>query len=164
MLPKYISKIIHAFTTPYDNANCDLDAENVQEAIDELCANQNVSASPGFSFGRFGAVVAGTWLRRPGNVPSNRAGVSIPLSNPRIRLISCSNQNIDTYTLEIWEHDGDLVGATLLTSITVTAARGGDFPVDVAASQNRQLAVRLSTTSGFVRDLGCDVVLKGGVV
>ena len=143
----------------FDNSDNNFVSDNVQDAIEEIGA----SASPGFSFGRIGVVSAGSWLRRAGNVPSNRAGVDIPITNPIIRSISCSNRNIDTYTLEVWEHDGNLVGATLLTTVTVVAARGGVFPVNVAATQNRQLAVRLSATSGLVRDIGCDVVLKGAV-
>jgi hypothetical protein len=64
----------------------------------------------------------------------------------------------------VWEHSGNLISPTLLTTVSVVAARGGVFSVSVSATQNKQLAVRLSTTTGNVRDLGVDIVLKGGGV
>lgn len=135
--------------------------ESIKEIVDNLSATAAVSASPGFSFGRNGSVSAGTWLRRPGNVPSNRAGVTIPIENPIIREVSCSNRNIDTYTLEIYEHEGNLVNDVLLGSVTVTGARGGTFSVNFAATKGKQIAVRLASGGGSVRDLGADIVIKG---
>jgi len=41
MAKLYIDIDPHAQTIPYDNENCDLKAELVQEAIDELCARDN---------------------------------------------------------------------------------------------------------------------------
>ena len=134
-------------------------ADNVQDAITESGA----SASPGFSFGRSGNVSGNTWLRRPGNVPSNRAGVTIPVANPVVSEVACSNRNIDTYTLEIWEHEGNLTNDNLLGTITVTSARGGVFNVNFPSSKGKQIAVRLASGGGSVRDLGVDVVIKGSV-
>lgn len=143
----------------FDNTGNGFISDNVQGAIEEIGA----SASPGFSFGRNGNVSAGTWLNRPGNVPSNRAGVTISISNPVIVEISCSNRQIDTYTLEIHEHEGDLVNSQLLGTITVTNARGGAFSVNFPATTGRQIAVRLSNSGGGVRDIGTDVILIGSV-
>ena len=154
--------ILNAENIPADNTN-GLTATDIQGQLDEV-ANSATSASPGFSFGRNGSVTAGTWLRRPGNVPSNRAGVTIPIDNPVIREVSCSNRNIDNYTLEIWEHDGDLVNAALLGSISVTSARGGVFPVNFPSTKGKQIAVRLATGGGSVRDLGADIIIKGNVL
>lgn len=143
---------------PFDNTTNGFTSDDVQGAIEEIGA----SASPGFSFGRSGNLSQNTWLRRPGNVNSNRAGVTIGISNPVIVAVSCSNRNIETYDIEIYEHEGNEINLTLLTTVTVTAARGGTFTVNAAATQGRQLAVRLgSTGTGNVRDLGVDITLIG---
>jgi hypothetical protein len=144
---------------PFDNSSNGFSGTDIQSAIEESGA----SASPGFSFGKPGNVLAGTWLNRPGNVPSNRAGVTIPINNPVISEISCSNRNIDSYTLQIYTHDGNLVNQTLLGSVTVTSARGGIFTVSFPTTKGKQLAVRLSSSSGTVRDLGADIVIKGSI-
>lgn len=145
-----------ASSVPFDNEGTEFDSTDVQGALEEV----GISASPGFSFGRNGNLSNNTWLRRPGNVPSNRAGVTIPIQNPVIKKISCSNRNVDTYDVLIYEHDGNSVNLTLLTTVTVTSARGDTFDVDIPATEGRQLAVRLGN-SGSVRDLGVDVVIKG---
>lgn len=142
---------------PFDNSSNGFSSDQLQGAVEEIGA----SASPGFSFGRNGNVSSNTWLNRPGNVPSNRAGITIPISNPVITTISASNRNIDTYDILIYAHEGDSVNLTLLTTITITSARGGVFSVNVPATQGKQIAVRLGN-SGSVRDLGVDIVLKGG--
>ncbi len=146
-----------ASNIPFDNSTNGFTGDDIQTAIEESGA----SASPGFSFGRSGNVSAGTWLRRPGNVPSNRAGVAIPINNPIISEISCSNRNIDSYTLDIYEHDGNSVNLNLLGSVSVTSARGGIFTVSFPSTKGKQLAVRLAPGSGSVRDLGADIVIKG---
>lgn len=145
-----------ASSVPFDNTGTEFEAEDVQAAIEEV----GVSASPGFSFGRSGNLSNNTWLRRPGNVPSNRAGITIPVQNPVIKRIACSNRNIDTYDVLIYEHEGNSVNLTLLTTVTVVAARGDIFDVDIQATEGKQLAVRLGN-SGSVRDLGVDIILKG---
>jgi hypothetical protein len=144
----------------FDNSTNGFASTDVQSAIEE---NQ-ASASPGFSFGRPGNVSANTWLRRPGNVSSNRAGVTVSINNPVIVSVAVSNRNIETYTIEIYEHEGNQVNLTLLGSVNIVAARGGIFPVNITATQGRQLAVRLgSSVGGTTRDIGVDLVLKGDV-
>lgn len=149
-----------AESVPFDNENNGFTSDNVQDAIQEIGA----SASPGFSFGRSGTLSNNTWLRRPGNVPSNRAGITVSISNPKIVKVSCSNRNIETYDIRIYEHDGNQVNLTLLGTVSVNSARGGIFDVDIAVTEGKQLAVRLGPTfTGNVRDLGVDLVLKGDV-
>lgn len=152
-----IKKSQVAESTPFNNETNGFTSDNVQGAIEEIGA----SASPGFSFGRSGNVSNNAWLRRPGNVPSNRAGVTIPISNPVITQISCSNRNVDTYDILIYEHEGNQVNLTLLTTVSVVSARGDVFNVNIVATEGKQLAVRLGN-SGSVRDIGVDIVLKGG--
>jgi hypothetical protein len=147
-----------AESTPFDNSSNGFSSDTVQDAIEEIGA----SASPGFSFGRNGNLSQNTWLRRPGNVPSNRAGVTININNPVITSISCANRNIETYDVEIYEHDGNASGLTLLGTVTVMTATSQTFNVSFPATKGRQIAVRLgSTGTGNVRDLGVDIILTG---
>jgi len=147
-----------AESVPFDNDTNGFTSDNVQGAIEEIGA----SASPGFSFGRNGALSQNTWLRRPGNVPSNRAGVTVDINNPVITRIACANRNVETYDVEIYEHEGNQVNLTLLGTVTVTSATSDTFSVSFSVTQGRQLAVRLgSTSTGNVRDLGVDITLVG---
>jgi len=153
-----VVKSIVARGVPFDNSGNDFEATNVQDALEEIGA----SASPGFSFGRNGALSQNTWLRRPGNVPSNRAGVTVSISNPAVVGIACANRNVETYDVEIYEHEGNQVNLTLLGTVTVTSATSDTFTVNFPVTQGRQLAVRLgSTSTGNVRDLGVDLTLVG---
>lgn len=142
----------------FDNTGTGFTADTVQDAIQEIGA----SASPGFSFGRAGSLATNTWLRRPGNVPSNRAGVTINIDSPVIVNVACANRNVETYDVEIYEHEGNQVNLTLLGTVTITAATSEIFDVNFPATKGKQLAVRLgSTATGNVRDLGVDITLVG---
>jgi len=149
------------FGTDADAVSLDVEgftAETVAEGFAEVGA----SASPGFSFGRSGALAPNTWLRRPGNVPSNRAGVTININNPVITQIACANRNVETYDVEIYEHEGNSVNLTLLGTVNVINATSDIFDVNLTATKGKQIAVRLgSTSSGNVRDLGVDITLVG---
>ena len=154
----FLTRIPDAEDVDFDNTGTGFSADNVQDAISEIGA----SASPGFSFGRSGNLSQNTWLRRPGNVPSNRAGVTINIQSPAVTQVACANRNVETYDVEIYEHDGNQAALTLLGTVTVTAATSGIFTVNFPATQGRQLAVRLgSTGTGNVRDLGVDITLTG---
>jgi len=143
---------------PFDNDSNGFLSEDVQGAIEEIGA----SASPGFSFGRSGTLNQNTWLRRPGNVPSNRAGVTIGINNPIITSVACANRNVETYEVEIYEHEGNSVNLTLLGTVTVVGKTSDVFTVNFPATKGKQLAVRLGNTStGNVRDLGVDLQLIG---
>lgn len=143
-----------AASVPFDNSNTDFEAVTVQEALEEIGA----SASPGFSFGRSNSVFASTWLTNEG-VPSNRAGRYVPIANPTITQLFTSNENINTYTLTFYEHDGDSVNLTQIATLTVTNSRGASLDVDIPVTQGRQLAVRL--TSGNARNVVAGIILKG---
>lgn len=149
-----------AESIPFDNDSNGFIADNVQEAIEEIGA----SASPGFSFGRSGNSSQNTWLRRPGNVVSNRAGVSVAINNPVIKKVAVSNRNVETYEILIYEHEGDQINLTLLDTVTVLNDRGGIFDVNILVTQGRQLAVRIGNinSGNNVRDVGVDLVLTGG--
>jgi hypothetical protein len=146
---------LNATNVDFDNTSNGFTSDNVQEALEEVGS----TASPGFSFGRAGLVTAGAWLRRPGGTPSNRTGVYVSINNPILTEINVSNTVIDTYTVGIYEHDGNLVNSTQLATATVTAATGGSTTVSVSMTQGKQLAVKLE--SGNVFDIGVDIQIKG---
>jgi hypothetical protein len=148
-----------ARSTPFDNSTNEFEATNVQDAIEEI----GVSASPGFGFGRSGNVTSGTWLLRTGSVPSNKTGVTMGINNPKLKQIDIGNEDISTFDIGIYEHEGNEINLTLLATVSVVSARTGSFTVldfgEVIATQGRQLAVRI--TAGSAKNLGVDVTLIG---
>lgn len=154
MLKYKISDV--AGTVPFDNTSNGFSSDNVQDAIEEIGA----SASPGFSFGR-GSASTGTWLNRVGEIPSNRTGVTIGINSPIVTKVFCASENVDTYTIGIYDHDGDSINLNLLGTVTVTAARVGNFTTSFTTSTGKQLAVRVTTATGTVQNLGVDVILAG---
>jgi len=146
----------------FDPTGTPLTSTKIGDAIRETITVVGASASPGFSFGRSGSLSKNTWLRRVGNVPSNRAGVTLDIGSPIVTRVACANRNTETYDVKIYEHEGNGLNLTLLGTVTVTNATSGSFAVNFPATQGRQLAVRLGdTASGNVRDLGVDITLQG---
>lgn len=148
---------LEAINIPFNNTGTGFEGETVQDAIQEVGA----SASPGFSFGKSGLCNDGDWMSRAGDVPSNRTGVTIGIDNPVVYQVACSNRSIDTYTITIYEHDGNQVNINTLGSVTVTNDTGGIFNVNFPATKGMQIAVKLTDSQGFVRDIGVDLFLKG---
>lgn len=148
-------KIQVAEETPFDNTGTDFVSNNVQNVIEEI----GTSASPGYSFGRAGNNNPGTYLNRPGGVPSNTTGITVGFSNPILRKVVVATENLDTYTLNIYEHEGNSINLTLLTTVSVTLSRSETFNVDVTVTQGRQLAVQIA--SGSARNIGVDLNLIG---
>lgn len=151
-----------ASQVPFDPTNCDsIDAEDTQGAIEELCTEVQQSASPGFTWGRSGNVANNSWLLND-SVPSNKAGRTIVISNPVINKIFSASEDVDTYDLEIYEHDGDEINLTLLTTLNVVASRTGDSgSISVATTTGKQLAIKLTNGSG--KNVVAGVVLGGSV-
>lgn len=139
---------------PFDNEGTSFDADNVQAAIEEIGA----SASPGFSWGRGGTNSSGTWLNNEG-VSSNRSGRIVFISNPTLAFIFVNTRTIATYTISIFEHEGDEINLTLLDTLSVTSSRGGFKASIVAVTAGRQLAIQVTAGSG--QDMVAGVVLKG---
>lgn len=140
---------------PFDNSTDGFTSDNVQAAIEEIGA----SASPGFSFGRSGGLLASTWLQVDGGVPSNSAGRYVPINNPVIVNFFCSSDTTSTFVLTLYQHDGNAINLTALGTLTVTAAMGAQATVNFATVKGKQLAVRL--TSGSANNLVAGVILKG---
>lgn len=149
---------LNAQNIPYDNTASELLATDVQEGIDELATSVATSASPGFSWGRAGNN-SNTWLQNEG-VPSNKAGRAITFTDPRIVRIFTATEDAATYTLEIYEHEGNSINLTLLTSLSVTSSRTGDSgAIEIAATEGRQLAILLS--SGSAKNIVVGLQLSG---
>lgn len=149
-----ITKNEVARSIPFDNSSNGFTAIEVQSAIEEIKS----SASPGFGFGRSGVTSSGTYLQNE-TVPSNVTGRYVYINSPVVKRVFVSNENVGTYTLEIYEHDGNLINVTLLGSVTVSSALGGDFSVNWATSKGKQLAMMIS--SGSVKNIVAGLELSG---
>ena len=142
----------------FDNDTNGFTADDVQGAIEELSNTVNTSASPGFSFGRSSNVNSGTWLQCE-TVPSNKAGRFVYINNAIVEQIFISNEQVSTFDISIYHHDGDEVNLTLIATASVVSARGGTFTISQSVPTNKQLALRL--TSGSARNLVCGLELSG---
>lgn len=120
----------------------------------------DTSASPGFNWGRSGNANEGTWLLND-TVPSNKAGRTISLIGSKLIKIFTANENISTYVIGIYEHDGDSINLTLIDSITVTTARGFTKISSVDITNGKQLAAKV--ISGSAKNVQVGVLLTGNL-
>jgi len=130
--------------------------KTLQEALEELGYLTTTYASPGFTWGRSGAIPAGTWLQND-TVPSNITGRHVFLTSAKIKKIFIANENINTFNLEIYEHDGTTY--TLLTTVTVTSLRKVSFALDVSVTFNKEIAIKVS--SGSCKNIVCGLIITG---
>ena len=144
---------------PFDPTGTDLTEEQVGPAIRELAATVGVSASPGFQFGRAGNLNDGTYLYTVGGVPSNRAGITVALDNPVITAVYVANQNISTFDIQIFQHDGNEAGITFVGTVSIVNARSGTFAVNFPLIKGRQLATRVNF--GSARNCNVGLQLQG---
>lgn len=149
-----------------ENIECS-DREDVQGVLEDICEVVNTSASPGFSFGRQGNNSAGTFLNRPGGTPSNRTGVNFGLSDGSLDLIAVGTQNLDTYTVRVWQHEGNFINPVLIAEVNIVASRREIFEKDVDYTQlnpltkNEQIAVEIE--AGTARNPGVDLQFSGSM-
>jgi len=102
-------------------------------------------ASPGFGFGRSGKVSAGAYLLNE-SIPSNKTGRPVGLTNARIIGVVISNELVNTFTIEIEEHDGTTY--TSLGTFSLTAERYKSFPgLSISITAGKELAVKVSSGS-----------------
>lgn len=143
-----------AESTPFDSDGTDFTADNVRDALIEIGG----ASSPGSSLGRSGNVSSGAWLLRVGNIPSNKTGVVINI-NGIVKEISCGSEDLDTYNVSIYKHDGGGVNLTLLGTVSVTSSRASSFSVNYTINKGEHLAALIS--SGSAKNVGVDFTLKG---
>jgi hypothetical protein len=147
-----VAKVI---TTPVA-ASIPTDSDfTVQEELDKVKA----AASPAFSLGRSGNCPNGTWLLRVGGPPSNKTGIPIRTNSPVITGISVGNEDVTSFDIEVYEHEGAEVNLTLLTTVSIVSSRTATFTVNIAATQGRQLAAKV--VNGSAKNPGVDFELKG---
>lgn len=133
---------------------CD-DIAIIEEYVDQKTA---ASASPGFTWGRSGSISATAWLQND-SVPSNVTGRHIFLKSAKIKKIFISNENVNTFALGIYEHDG--VTYTLLGTVTVSALRKYDQALDLSLTYNKELAI--AVTSGSCKNIVCGLLIQGNL-
>jgi len=139
---------------PFDNETNGFDAENIQEAIEEVGAG----ASPGYTFSRPGDHSGDTWLKIAGGVVSNRSGIPIFISNPILTTVVATCENLNTYDVKIYTHDGDSINLSLITTLSVISSRRETFNLNISLTEGKQVAVR---TTGSVKNPGVNIQLKG---
>lgn len=145
-----------AASIPFDNTGTNFSGETVREVLLE----SGVSASPGFSWGRASNVNTGTWLLND-SVPSNKSGRTVNLSNPSIKAISISAEDISTFDITIYEHEGDSINLTSLGTVNIVNARSFSTTLNFPVTSGKQLAVRL--TSGSAKNVVVGLQLSGAV-
>ena len=152
----------HAYTVPFDNSTNGFVSDNVQGAIEEIKEELSNLLSPGYSFGKSGNVTNNTWLWREGNIPSDKTGYTLGAANPVLYRINCGSEQNDTYSISVYMHDGSLINLLLITTVSIVNSRRQTFYVSFPLTQNRQIAVRL--TSGSAKNLGVDLQATGIIV
>lgn len=155
---KKVSDLLDAEQEDFDPTGTDLVSTKTGPAIRELFNSGGNSASAGVIFGRSSNTSATTWLQNEG-VPSNKTGVPLDINNPELVKISTGSENLDTYTITIYEHEGDSINLTSLDTISVVSSRNGSSSTSVAITPGRQLAIAL--TSGSARNIKVTLSIKG---
>ena len=142
----------------FDNATNGFVSDDIQGAIEELKDTVATSASPGFSFGRSGNTPSGTWMNNE-EVPSNKAGRFVYINNAVITNVFVGNENISTFDIEVYSHEGDEINLTLLGTVSVIASRGDSFVVNFPVATGTQLALLVAT--GSAKNIIAGLKLEG---
>lgn len=152
-------KTEHSEHIPFDPTGTTLVSTETGPAIRELANTVGVSASPGFTWGRSGNSTSGTYLQND-TVPSNVTGRGIFLIGGSITNISIANENVNTFDIKVQEHDGTTY--TDLTTVSIVAARSGNFPVAIPVTTGKELAILVNSGSG--KNIVVALHLKGSTV
>jgi hypothetical protein len=150
-----------AGSVPFDNASNGFVADEVQGAIEELQYSGGVSASPGFTWGRSGNISGpNAWLQNDG-VPSNLTGRNFPLYNGKLSEVSVSNESVNTFNIQIYEHDGSTY--TLLATVSLSSLRNKiQSFTNVVITRGKELAVQVS--SGSCKNIVVQLICKGTTI
>ena len=149
----------NAIQTPFDPSGSLLVSTDVESAIKELSSSAAIAAAPGFTWGRSGNSPSNTWLLND-TVPANRSGRTVMMTDAKIEKASVATENIATYDIGIYQHEGNEVNLTLLYTVNVVATRSAQFTVpSVAAGLGKQIAIQI--TSGSARNLVVGLIMKG---
>lgn len=144
---------------PFDNETNGFISEDTQAAIEEVKSALLVSASPGFTWGKSGNTTSNSWLLND-SVPSNKAGRAIFVINPTLESVFIRCESPATFDIEIYEHDGTTF--TLITTVNIIAARGGNFNIaSLPLTSGKELALKLVNGSAKNPVAGC--IIKGNI-
>lgn len=111
-----------ARSTPFDPTNCDITNQtHVQGAIEDLCNNLEVTATPGYTWGASGAI-KNSYLQNE-TVPSNKSGRLVSVTGTIESIFITTELETDEYTLEIRRR----VGAVFTTILSIPATSGDGF-------------------------------------
>jgi len=144
----------------YDNAGTDLTSITVSDAVTELANKVSSSASPGFTWGRDGTLSDNTWLLNEG-VPSNKAGRYVYINDAKLVRVFVSNQNIATYKIRVYTHDGGNQNKIEIAAVDVINARGDDFILSVPITTGKHLALKITNIAGSVKNIVAGAALEG---
>lgn len=138
-------------------------SDEVQSAIEEVSYQVATDVSDKSHYSRSGSVPPNTWLLKD-TVPSNISSGATHMTPGTIRSIQVSNQNATAgITLDIYSHDGDGIGLTLLGSVTTAAARTNVFPVNYPVAANKQIGIRTAATSAAAKEIVVGLTMKGNL-
>jgi hypothetical protein len=165
MSDKYIRMGPVAGSVPFDPDNdpdCGLTKDTVQEVIEELCKQVSKGASPGFGWGRAGVANKNVWLLN-NDVVSNKTGIPFGLNNGELLELWVGNENISTFDVTLFEHDGVEINLTSKATVSLVSERFKIFNVSdfgtVNITKNKQLAMRV--TDGAGKNVKVYAVIKG---
>jgi hypothetical protein len=144
----------------FDPKTSGLLSTDVEEAILELNTKSNISASPGFTWGRSGNLPPGTWLLND-TVPSNVSGRTVFLHNAFVQNIYIANEYPTAgIVLGIYSHDGGEINLLQLGTVTTIASRSNSFAVSYSVAMGKQLAIKIESGSA-AKNLDCGILMKG---
>lgn len=127
----------------------------IEELVNQISA---ISASPGFTWGDSGNVNSNTFLLND-TVPSNQAGRMVPLQSGEITNIFVSNQDANTFTVEILKRTGPGTFTSLTTTSLVAQRTKTESKTGVSVSLNDELACKIS--AGAAKNPVVGVIIKG---
>lgn len=119
------------------------------------------AAGPSFVYGGVGNKTTGFWLTSEG-IPSNVAGVPVLFNDSSLILAAVATEVDANYTIGVYQHDGQGLNLTQITTLAVTIGGAKRISVNIPianSSPNVQLACRLE--SGNTLNLKVSLVIRG---
>lgn len=116
----------------------------IEEIVRQIAV---ITASPGFTWGRSGNVNSGAYLLND-TVPSNLAGRTIPLQDGNLVKVFVTNQNSNTFDIEIVRRDPGPTFIVIATVSLVSQRKKVETFSGVTINEEDELAVRVSSGSG----------------
>ena len=133
----------------------------IEELVQQVFGS---SASPGFTWGRSGATPADTWLLND-SVPSNKSGRTVFLTSALIKKVFIANEDAVILSVDVYYHEGNEVGLTLLGTVTTAAARTNEFNVAFSVPQGKQIALKISAASAnAAKNIVAGILMSGNLV